>query len=154
MTGISYNPKRPCVHPGCSGTGAFYGTCKKTGRRRYRNFCLKHHTARIAEKHGMPTAKHVTASRQGLSVTEYKNRSHRYLKYRKDHCENVDGRLGYVCTTTIPGTYVLDVDHVDGNPSNNDPSNLQTLCKVCHAHKTIVYRDYETPGRKTLGIAR
>jgi 5-methylcytosine-specific restriction endonuclease McrA len=28
------------------------------------------------------------------------------------------------------------VDHIDGNHSNNDPANLQTLCKNCHSLKT------------------
>lgn len=28
------------------------------------------------------------------------------------------------------------VDHVDGDHSNNDDSNLQTLCVVCHSKKT------------------
>lgn len=29
-----------------------------------------------------------------------------------------------------------DVDHADGNPGNNDASNLQPLCHACHSHKT------------------
>lgn len=29
-----------------------------------------------------------------------------------------------------------DVDHVDGNPGNNDRSNLQSLCHSCHSIKT------------------
>lgn len=28
------------------------------------------------------------------------------------------------------------VDHRDGNPANNDPVNLQTLCASCHSTKT------------------
>jgi 5-methylcytosine-specific restriction endonuclease McrA len=28
------------------------------------------------------------------------------------------------------------VDHIDGNHSNDDPSNLQTLCANCHRFKT------------------
>jgi hypothetical protein len=55
---------------------------------------------------------------------------------KKDYCENIDGRLGFKCTTTILGPYQLQVDHVDGDRYNNDPKNLQTLCACCHAHKT------------------
>ena len=33
-------------------------------------------------------------------------------------------------------TPAIDVDHVDGNDSNNDPGNLQGLCKSCHTRKT------------------
>ncbi len=31
---------------------------------------------------------------------------------------------------------LLDVDHIDGNRSNNDIANLQVLCVLCHAAKT------------------
>ena len=30
----------------------------------------------------------------------------------------------------------LEVDHIDGNPANNSPENLQTLCKGHHSAKT------------------
>jgi len=30
----------------------------------------------------------------------------------------------------------LDVDHIDSNHNNNNPENLQTLCKFCHRFKT------------------
>ena len=36
----------------------------------------------------------------------------------------------------------LDVDHIDGNPSNNDKSNLQTLCANCHRLKTKLSKDW------------
>jgi hypothetical protein len=45
---------------------------------------------------------------------------------------------------------MLDVDHIDGNPDNDDQSNAQTLCKCCHAYKTIKFKDYESPGRGAL----
>ena len=37
----------------------------------------------------------------------------------------------------------LDVDHIDGDKSNNDPSNLQTLCANCHRLKTHLERNYD-----------
>jgi 5-methylcytosine-specific restriction endonuclease McrA len=30
----------------------------------------------------------------------------------------------------------IDVDHVDGDNTNNAASNLQSLCKKCHGKKT------------------
>ena len=75
-----------------------------------------------------------------------------YTKHKKNYCENRDGRLNFECTATIMGEHMLDVDHIDGDPSNNDPSNLQTLCKNCHAHKSLVNEDWSTPGRKTLEV--
>jgi 5-methylcytosine-specific restriction endonuclease McrA len=43
----------------------------------------------------------------------------------------------------------LDIDHIDGNRSNNDPSNLQTLCANCHRLKTKRNKDgvYAKTGR-------
>ena len=65
------------------------------------------------------------------------------------YCENIDGRLGFVCTATIKDVGQLDGDHKDGNPRNNDPKNIQTLCASCHRYKTMKNKDYLTAGRKT-----
>lgn len=50
-------------------------------------------------------------------------------KNRKEYCEKCGGREN------------LEIDHIDANRSNNDLSNLQTLCKKCHQDKTIKNRD-------------
>lgn len=34
----------------------------------------------------------------------------------------------------------LDLDHMDGNPKNNDPSNFVTLCANCHRLRTYMHR--------------
>jgi len=81
------------------------------------------------------------------------NSKHPYRKHRKDYCENVDGRLGFICTTTIVHSVQLDVDHKDGNHLNNDLDNLQTLCKCCHSYKGLIYEDYKSPGRRTRKVA-
>ena len=44
----------------------------------------------------------------------------------------------------------LEVDHINGNPEDDREKNLQTLCNNCHAYKTHAFKDYATPGRKTL----
>lgn len=54
-------------------------------------------------------------------------------KHKKGSCEH--------CGFTPENKGLLDVDHIDGDRSNNDPSNLQTLCKPCHQIKTIVNKD-------------
>jgi cytochrome c553 len=124
--------------------------------------CSKCHNAETARRNGVKSAHHLTAQRHGLTLTEYHHRNHPYLKHRKDYCENRDGRLGFVCTFTHPtpdqlestgldATFLgwLQVDHKDGNHTNNDPSNLQTLCACCHNVKTYQNGDNATPGRKT-----
>lgn len=38
----------------------------------------------------------------------------------------------------------LDVDHIDGNHTNNDSSNLQVLCANCHRLKTYINKDWKS----------
>jgi hypothetical protein len=120
--------ERPmCVVQGCSKQGQHTGRYKNNGYPIFRKTCTKHHSIKY-----------------GLHDWHYKI-------HRKEFCENVDGRLGFKCTTTIIDyEWQLDIDHKDGDPSNNVIKNLQTLCKCCHAIKTKTERDYMTPGRKTL----
>ena len=76
-----------------------------------------------------------------------------YKIHRKKYCENIDGRLGFKCTTTIiDPEWQLDTDHINGNPSDNRKENLQTLCKCCHSIKTRDSKDYASPGRKALNL--
>ena len=154
-TNMSKNPKIPpvdarpkCSHEDCTRPRVIYKT-KKTGEPYYRKVCSWHHSADIANKHGLPSARHLTAERMNLSVTEYRNRYHPYRQHRKSFCENTDARLGFKCTTTVAWDGMLDVDHINGDPQDNDLSNLQTLCKCCHAYKTMLYGDGQTPGRKS-----
>lgn len=64
-----------------------------------------------------------------------RNKNHVYKKYKKDTCEC----CGFVAVHTCQ----LDVDHIDGVHSNNDKTNLQTLCANCHRLKTWLNRDWE-----------
>jgi hypothetical protein len=57
-------------------------------------------------------------------------------------CANQDGRLGYVCTSTIRSPEQLTIDHIDGNRYNNSPSNQQVLCSNCHNYKTRINGDH------------
>jgi hypothetical protein len=85
-----------------------------------------------------------------ICSTHQKHTWHPTLKHRKDYCQNIDGRLGKACTTTIFWSGMLDVDHRNGDPTDNRPRNLQTLCKCCHAYKTHMSGDTLTPGRGSL----
>lgn len=158
---------RDLKHPKCSTVG-----CKNhktvtdwhwtSGAPVYRPVCNDCHDTntahRYAEKTGADWVKNVTdvcAHKEGFnSATEWLNSKHPSRQYRKDYCENIDGRLGFVCTTNIVWDGMLDVDHKDEDPSNNDPANFQTLCKCCHSYKGNIFvkENGRTPGRKTLGI--
>ena len=58
-----------------------------------------------------------------------------YRQHLKDVCE--------ICSFVPEDLCQLDVDHIDGNKKNNDPSNLQTLCANCHRLKTKRNKDYK-----------
>ena len=65
---------------------------------------------------------------------------YRYYKYEVPYCENIDGRLGYICTYTVPHICTLGVDHINEVHDDNRRENLQTLCASCHGYKTFKYR--------------
>ena len=133
---LGIRPK--CSVDGCNNDCQVVGK-RKDGTRTFRKVCQQHHVE-------------YCASNRGMTVTEWTNSFHPYRDRRKDYCENIDGRLGFICTTNVVWTGMLDVDHIDGDSSNNADENLQTLCRCCHAFKTNVNEDYKTPGRKALGI--
>ena len=56
-----------------------------------------------------------------------------YAVYKKDICEH----CGFIPVHSSQ----LDVDHINGDHWNNDPSNLQTLCANCHRLKTHLSGD-------------
>jgi len=72
-------------------------------------------------------------------------------KYLKQH-------KGYVCSkcslTHWLGTLLsLELDHIDGNASNNHPSNLRFLCPNCHSITPTWKGRNKGYGRKSLGIS-
>lgn len=145
-----------CAHPECSDYRAFAGW-QKNNHPIWRKKCNKHYREELHQKRGVSTSteyKTLLALNLGFSsLTEYTNSIHPYRKYRKSYCENLDSRLGFPCTTTIIIPAQLEVDHINGNPSDNDPNNLQTLCGCCHTYKSFINEDYKTPGRKKMKLS-
>lgn len=109
--------KPKCVVEGCERPGQHQGKYRKDGSTIYRAKCHLHN----ALQYNMEGA---------------------HKLFKKNICENIDGRLGFVCTTTTLDSCQLEVDHVNNNHKDNDPANLDTLCSCCHKYKTKHYSNY------------
>lgn len=47
---------------------------------------------------------------------------------------------------------VLEVDHVNGDPSNDHPSNLRLICPNCHSQTEFLGAANKGRGRKAQGL--
>jgi hypothetical protein len=113
-----------CVNHGC-GKPAVKLYENKDGTVRYRPHCGH---CQKASYGGHPHAKGVTPFKTGK-------------------CSNTDSHLGFKClvdwNNLPPGARGLtEIDHKDGDPCNNDHSNLDELCPLCHKLKGQMNGDY------------
>ena len=88
----------------------------------------------VREYRRMNTAVRLYKERQLERAANKHYGSQRYKRYRKDHCEE--------CWFVPKHIAQLEVDHIDGNRANNDPSNLKTMCANCHRLKTMLNGDH------------
>lgn len=155
------NPDRICRVEGCGQLGQDVTSfdMKMRGVSRRRNMCSKHYRQGLSLKRGKKNFTEILADNAGVTTAEYarKNHAYRHNIDKVGYCENVDGRLGYKCTTTIiKDVGMLEWDHKNGISKdgflleNNTPLNGQCLCRCCHAYKSSLFKDYETMGRKGM----
>ena len=89
-----------------------------------------------------------------LDLTSSKNLSHtirHYLLYINDFC--CQG-CGFNTPHPADGKTILEVDHIDGDGTNHQFSNLRVLCPNCHA-LTTTYRGRNTGnGKRTYYYLR
>lgn len=90
------------------------------------------------------------AERRADPAFKAKEKEHRettgYTRFKKSYCEECGFVAAHRCQ--------LDVDHVDGDKSNNAESNLRTLCANCHRLKTWLSGNFKrTNAQKTLVVA-
>lgn len=67
-----------------------------------------------------------------------------YLKFRGTECE--------MCSYTPMFRSSLDVHHMDGDHTNDDPDNLQTLCATCHREMEGFLREVDGNQVKAEGL--
>ena len=85
--------------------------------------------------------------------------------FKTGRCSNIDGQLrltdgrkaGFECCMDwdkMDKTFhawkpsgITEIDHIDGDPSNNSIENLQELCKFCHSVKGQLAGDYDNSRR-------
>ena len=65
-------------------------------------------------------------------------------------CNNSSGKYGIACTSTIFTPAQLQINHIDGNNLNRDPSNIEVLCGNCHTYVTQQNKHY-LPNRSNNG---
>ena len=69
-------------------------------------------------------------------VSKFKDVERRNFSYqaRMDTLENQNNKCA-MCDDNL-SSKIIEFDHIDGDRSNNDPSNCQALCSNCHSTKT------------------
>lgn len=73
---------------------------------------------------------------------KFPKKVHIYRLQKKELCEECGFKPIHPCQ--------LDVDHIDGDHTNNEPSNLKTLCANCHRLKTFLAEDSVPNGQSPL----
>ena len=62
-------------------------------------------------------------------------------RFKKNRCSNINSRLGFPCVVDwdlVASTgfkLSTEVDHKNGDNTDNRPRNLQELCSLCHSEK-------------------
>jgi hypothetical protein len=111
-----------CINKGCK-KPVTYGAKNLDGTRRWKPICSHCRDAQQGK------------GKYAVGVTPY----------RTGICENTDARLGFKCVVNhklLPkGMHLTEIDHKNGNPSDNRLSNIQELCVVCHKIKSRLSGD-------------
>ncbi len=109
---MAQSAPRPCLHPGCR-------ALTKDGR---------------CEVHAQQLARRIDEARRARRG----NRKYDRRAWR-DGVRPQQLRLEPLCRHCKARGWLVqatEVDHIDGNADNDEPSNLQSLCKACHSRKT------------------
>ena len=74
----------------------------------------------------------------------------------KKYLEDKHGRACQICEGSrwMDNPIPLELDHIDGNAGNNNPSNLRLICPNCHAMTPTAKGRNKGSGRGTRGLPR
>lgn len=100
--------------------------------------CARRNCNNTFEERGIKTycSRKCKQATKDIRLGKLKHRRKPYIKFKKTYCEN--------CKFVALHSCQLDIDHINGNHKDNDPSNLQTLCANCHRLKTFINKDWES----------
>jgi len=71
--------------------------------------------------------------KDGMRGINTKNMSGHIIRYLGDKYNNSCARCGWDRINSTTGNSPLEIDHMDGNSSNNSENNLILLCPNCHS---------------------
>jgi len=132
---MQIDPKQKCANHGCNEAVTYSGT-RMDGTKRWRPHC---------------------SHCQGASYGRHPHREG-VTPFKTGRCENEDGKkLGFPCmtdwSTVEPGdTWITEIDHINGDHTDNSKENLQELCVLCHKKKGKMEGNFRGHRYKNLGI--
>lgn len=101
---------------------------------------------RLVKKHGIVRSI-AEANKVTAKIKDYSsNRVADHLKVKRNFIKRstrykiiANQPFCTICGSKPEDGVRLEIDHIDDNPSNNDPHNLQVLCMFCNQGKTARY---------------
>ena len=131
------NNRPICINYGCN-MPCTYSSQQVKGR--FRPHCSRCHKAGYGYIHKQRMANGIIKSYPPVELAEG------VTPFKTGKCSNQNGHLGFPC----PMDYIkapwsigrTELDHKDGNHTNNTVENIQELCPVCHIEKSKQCGDY------------